>query len=291
MNLQGIEAGIGVLEQDERLDVETNIVLRKNALDHLEFARAFALSHINTQALQERMALLRQRLLAIDTTLFTRFRTEIQQDHFTPDSLRAEFNQYTDYAPWKPEQPHIGPDGLDILVDGVLGYSGQFGRKAPTDPEMVHYEPTPARAILELIDKTRLNSNQVIYDLGSGIGRASILFTLLTGAQSKGIEIDPALTTFAQNVSHALRLNKVSFINLDAREADYSDGDMFFMFTPFLGNILQAVLGRLELLAQQRSITIGTFGRCTRYVAQEDWLKHVSGEVNNDFTLTVFQSR
>jgi hypothetical protein len=205
--------------------------------------------------------------------------------------LRAEFNQYTDYAPWKPEQPHIGPDGLDILIDGILGYSGQFGRKAPDHPEMVHYEPTPARAVLELIDKTGLNSNQVIYDLGSGIGRASLLFNLLSGAQSKGIEIDPALTTFAQNGSHTLRLTKVSFINMDAREADYSDGDVFFMFTPFLGNLLQTVLGRLELLAQKRAITIATFGRCTRYVAQEDWLKHMSGESDNDFTLAIFQSR
>jgi hypothetical protein len=205
MNLQSIEAGIDILEQDERLGIDTNIVLRKNAIEHLEFARAFAVSHLDTEALQAKLAKFKQRLTAVDTALFTRVRTEIQQGQFTPASLRAEFNQYTDYAPWKPEQPHIGPDGLDVLVDGVLGYSGQFGRKAPADPEMVHYEPTPARAILELVDKTQLSSNQVIYDLGSGIGRASVLFNLTTGAQSKGIEIDRALTTFAQNVSHTLR--------------------------------------------------------------------------------------
>jgi hypothetical protein len=291
MNLQSIEAGIEILEQDERLDVEANIILRKNALEHLEFARAFAVSHLDTQALQARLAVFKQRLITMDTAIFNRLRTEIQQGQFTPASLRAEFNQYTDYAPWKPEQPQIGPDGLDSLVDGILGDSGQFGRRAPNDPEMVHYEPTPARAILELIDKTGLNAKQTIYDIGSGIGRASILFNLLTGAQSKGIEIDPALTIFAQNVSHTLGLNKVSFINLDAREADYSEGDVFFMFTPFLGNILQVVLGRWELLAQRRPITIATFGRCTRHVAQEDWLKHVSGEIDNDFTLALFQSR
>jgi precorrin-6B methylase 2 len=291
MNIESIAAGIGVLEHDERLWEDTNITVRKNAIEHIAFAEAFAVAHLDTELLRARLTALKKSLMAVDTQLFNRLRTEVQQGSYKPADLRTEFDAYTDYAPWKEPQPHIGPDGLDTLLDGIQVYHGQFGRRAQADPDMVHYEPTPARAILELIDKTGLRADQVVYDIGSGIGRVSILLNLLTGATSKGVEIDPVLAAYAQNSSNALKLNKVSFINADARTLDYADGDVFFMFTPFLGNILQTVLVQLKQRALTRPITLGTFGRCTRFAAKQDWLRHVSGEIENDFSLAIFQNR
>ena len=48
-----------------------------------------------------------------------------------------------------------------------------------------------------------------------------------------------------------LNLSEVDFINVDAREAEYADGTVFFLYTPFEGKMLLEVLGRLKEEAQR----------------------------------------
>ncbi len=293
MDIYSLEEGLVVLEQDERLLIEINLKLRQDALDHIAFCEEFIRANrhkIPPGPLQARLSVLKRNLTGINTALFERLRMQIREGRYTPDRLRAEFECYTDYEAWKNNPAIIGTDGLDLLLDGILGLGKQFIGRQPPHPEMVHYEPTPARAILNLVHSAGLSDAGVLYDLGSGLGRVSILLNLLTGAPSKGVEIDPVLAAFARNLASGLQLRNVSFLTADAREADYSDGIMFFMFTSFLGSVLQTVLDKLKAEGRKRPILVCSYGASTKPVSEQDWLTPASGQANNEFSLVVFRN-
>jgi hypothetical protein len=64
---------------------------------------------------------------------------------------------------------------------------------------------------------------------------------------------------------------------------------VFYLYTPFVGSILRAVLELLRKQALRREIRVCTFGPCTATVANEQWLK-VKGKLAPD-RIAVFCSR
>ena len=80
-------------------------------------------------------------------------------------------------------------------------------------------------------------------------------------------------------------------MNLDARDADYSDGTIFFMYTPFTGRLLQEVLEKLEGESRKRTITICTYGPCTLQVSNQGWLRRIDQNTNHEYELAVFKSK
>ena len=54
-------------------------------------------------------------------------------------------------------------------------------------------------------------------------------------------------------------------------------GTLFYLYTPFAGSILRAVLAALAAQARQRPIRVCTFGPCVRTIAQERWLDPEDG--------------
>jgi SAM-dependent methyltransferase len=180
---------------------------------------------------------------------------------------------------------------LDIVVDGILGIDSHDDLGELLDPEMVHYEPTPARIVLDFVDHAPLSDDDVFFDIGSGLGRVVILVNLLTGIRARGIEINPLLCADANHKARDIGLPNVDFVCADAREADYRAGTIFFLFTPFRGTVRQAVLDRLHDEARARLIRICTFGSITRRVAEEPWLRIQEPEMNQNHRMAVFQSR
>jgi hypothetical protein len=138
---------------------------------------------------------------------------------------------------------------------------------------MVFYQPTPVRHILHLIAATALAEDDVFVDLGSGLGHLSLLVSMLTGAQSLGIEVQAAYVASAQECAQSLHLSRVRFIAQDARAADLSSGTVFYLYSPFTGSILTDVLSALRMESTRRSVKICSLGPCTRRVAKETWLK------------------
>jgi hypothetical protein len=61
------------------------------------------------------------------------------------------------------------------------------------------------------------------------------------------------------------------------------------LHTPFIGTILRDVLNSLRHEAVKREIRICTFGPCTRFVAEEQWLS-VIGALDAD-RIAIFRSR
>jgi SAM-dependent methyltransferase len=184
----------------------------------------------------------------------------------------------------------VGFDGLDVLVDGLLGIESHDDLGELPDPEMVHYEPTPARIVLDFVDHVPLRETDVFYDIGSGLGRVVILVNLLTGIRARGIEINPLLAADANRKARDLGLANVDFVGVDARDADFRDGTVFFFFTPFRGSVRDAVFDRLCAEARARPIRVCSFGSITGRVIEQPWLRIQNREMNHPHRVAVFHS-
>jgi len=87
-----------------------------------------------------------------------------------------------------------------------------------------------------------------------------------------GIEIEPAYVVCARAAAAALDLRNVHFVQGDARTADLSTGTVFYLYTPFKGEVLREVLERLRQEATRRRIRVCAFGPCMAEVAAQPWL-------------------
>ena len=289
---------LGDLEQQETLLVEANFVARVYALDMLSFR---VLEHIeNVQyvhgyqealaRLYHRAERLWQRLNDVNTQLFRRLRAQLIAASDTRATLYRLRETYVGHGEHKLTWEDLDADYLDIFINGVLGIASPPEETRPLEPGMIAYHPTPTRVIFALMAQARLSAHDVFYDLGSGLGRVALLAGLLTDAQVKGVEFEPAYCAYAQERAHGLNLSRVTFHNVDARDADYTDGTFFFLYTPFTGRILQAVLARLEAEARSRPITIAAYGACSQDVARQPWLQATVQQAFEYDTLALFRS-
>jgi hypothetical protein len=160
---------------------------------------------------------------------------------------------------------------------------------SPLQPDMVFYQPTPARHLLGLISAGTIRPDDVFIDIGSGLGHVPLLVTMLTGARSIGIELEPVYVAMAQQCANDLRLHSAHFVQADARTADLSQGTFFYLYTPFTGALLADVLERIHQQAMQRPIRIAALGPCTAALAEQPWLTPATPPESG--RITVFASQ
>ena len=225
----------------------------------------------------------REALEAVDDRLFQRLQTEIQAGLHQREGFKHLAYQYFD-----PISGESGYDNLDIFINRLFPFQDVPEPTKDLEPEMVYYQKTPARIVFELAG--HLRARDVFFDLGSGLGQVVILVHLLTGIPSRGIEFEPAFCAYARDCADWLRLPGVTFLNTDAREADYREGTVFFLFTPFRGEMLKQVLALLQKEAVARKIKVMTYGPCTEQVAKEPWLQRQTPLVDDTYKLCVFLS-
>lgn len=79
-----------------------------------------------------------------------------------------------------------------------------------------------SRHIFDLLDRTALTDEDVLVDIGSGLGHVSMLTSIWTRAHSVGIEVEPAYVDCAHRTAESLNLRRVNFIQQDARAADFA---------------------------------------------------------------------
>lgn len=179
-------------------------------------------------------------------------------------------------------------DYLDALVSGVLQFDEPGDDIAALAPEMVFYQPTPARLAFDLIERLALNQDDVLIDLGSGLGHVPLLAAICSKATCFGVELEPAYVACARRCANALKLPHAGFVAEDVRETDFSGGTVFYLYTPFTGSLLRGVLDRLAEEAASRRIRVCTLGPCTSVVAGEPWLRSIGTSCAD--RITVFQS-
>ena len=242
--------------------------------------------------LYRRAISLRSELEAVNSQLFDRIREAIRRG----DGRDALFQSAcgTDGEKASREQKPVRGHGdsydhLDELVRGVLRFAHPHAAVTLSD-EMVAYQPTPARHIFDLIPRMRFTEEDVFIDLGCGLGHAPLLIAICTDARAIGIELEPSYVECARVAAQELRITRATFLAQDAREADLSGGTVFYMYTPFRGAILRAVLDRVRAKAEasKHGIRVCTFGPCTTAVAAESWLVRESDQSSH---ISVFRSK
>jgi Histone methylation protein DOT1 len=273
---RGLCAFLCSLEADSSLFQPEQLRERLAALDDLDAGFGWLDSDDftnGTNSLTHRRAkLLQTRLEAANAELYRSVRSEIVRGGRPRTFLRWLQRSVRQNAS-ESLLPSLGFDWRDELVSGVLQL------REPSEPdlhgslEMVRYQPTPARHILHLIETGALSDDDVFVDLGSGLGHVPLLVSMLTGVRSLGIEVQHAYVASAQECAQSLHLSHVRFVQGDAREADLSCGNVFYLYSPFTGSILTDVLSTLRMESTFRSIKICSLGPCTHTVANETWLK------------------
>jgi hypothetical protein len=182
------------------------------------------------------------------------------------DALDALFSQL--FIPQVPEEPHV------IL-----------------DPGLVPYQPTPARAVLQLLERLRLGQDDVVYDLGSGLGLVVQALALLSPARAVGLELEPSYLASSERSAQALHLYRARFQTSDLRIASLSGATAYYLYTPMKGKALEELFARLQGVAHGRSVRVATYGPCTREAHRQAWLLLSAGDPGREDEAVVWKSR
>lgn len=299
MTLNEIELEIAAIESDLTLFKERNFDHRVETIDFIGYNLIPGIEELlKRPGKGDQLMVLKCRaekasitLEEFDRRLFEMLREKIREGAYMGQNFILLAGKYCDLDFWNGQKYNEpGYDSLDIFVNGLLSFIGMPKQTKEPGPEMVFYQKTPARMVFEMVEKLNFTKQDVFFDIGSGLGQAVMLVNLLTGVTAAGIEFEPAFCIYAQSCAAGLNLSNVSFFNVDARAADYSKGTVFFMYTPFSGNMLDEVLDKLKNESLTRKITIVTYGPCTEQVALQNWLATAGPKGDNIYKPAVFNS-
>jgi predicted RNA methylase len=288
--IQSIEEN-SVLYEEKSFDRRIEVIdcIEYEIIDQIEELLRKATQPTQLILLKNRAEKVKSELEGIDTRLFQKLRKNIRKERYRGKGFEDLVKEYVNFD-YNTDQEEPDYDNLDLFINGLSSFKTMPEQSKELEPEMVYYQKTPARIVFELVEKCHPVKEDVFFDLGSGLGQVAILVNLLTGITTKGIEFEPAFCNYARICAAELNLSNVTFTNADARKADYSDGTIFFMFTPFKGEIMQAVLAVLRKEAMQRRIKIITYGPGTVQVALQNWLASVTPMDDNMYKLAIFNS-
>ncbi|NUO77126.1 MAG: hypothetical protein HOQ32_14065 [Lysobacter sp.] len=261
--MSALQTLLDALESDPAPFMPDALRLRAQALERLERALDF---DGGADAPRARAESLRARSEALNRTLYDALRGDTAaggsglRDWIERDHADGDCDVHGEHY-----------DHLDELVSGVLRLPAPGEDIAALGEEMVFYQPTPARHAFDALRRLRLNNDDLLIDLGAGLGHVPLLAAACTPARAHGVEIEPAYVASAQACAAELRLTRASFACADARAVDFGAGTVFYLYTPFTGTILRQVLDALARQARQRAIRVCTLGPCTATVAAEPW--------------------
>lgn len=299
MTISAIQSYIAGIEDDPSLYQEKNFEPRIEVIDFIGFQVMDQIEKLLQDTdhpeslilLRSRAEKLKGKLEEIDNTLFQKLQATIRTKTLTGNEFKHLITEYVDlYSEHPHRQEEPGYDNLDIFINGLSLFQAMPEQTKVLEPDMVGYQKTPARVVFELVESAHFLQEDVFFDLGSGLGQVAILVNLLAGITVKGIEFEPAFCDYAGDCVADLNLSNVTFINVDARKADYSEGTIFFMYTPFKGEILEEVLEVLRKESLRRKIKIITYGPCTAQVALQSWLDFAAPGDSNIYKPGVFSS-
>lgn len=142
---------------------------------------------------------------------------------------------------------------VDEMWDRRFGVNtvGFLPEVGPPDSPLYRagYVPTKYQRVVEALRHVGVGPDDVVLDLGCGLGRAVFTAAWLGARRSVGVEIDPTLVRQAQEDHRTSRLKNrdVQFVCGRAEEGHgMEDVTVLFMFNPFGTGIMQSVVQNLE---------------------------------------------
>jgi precorrin-6B methylase 2 len=123
----------------------------------------------------------------------------------------------------------IASASLLLLVAFSAG--AQTAQKELREPDVV-FVPTPHEVVDAMLKVAKVGKKDVLYDLGSGDGRIPITAAQKYGvARAVGIDINPERIKEAnENLRKAGVQERVSFMNADLFEADFSEATVITLY-------------------------------------------------------------
>lgn len=122
----------------------------------------------------------------------------------------------------------------DFQADAQTSPTGtqQSQTQAPTRSPDVPYVPTPEAVVDEMLKIAKVNSNDVVYDLGSGDGRIPIAAVQKYNARRAiGVDINPERVQEAnQNAQQANVTDRVEFRQQDLFETDLREASVVTLY-------------------------------------------------------------
>jgi SAM-dependent methyltransferase len=152
----------------------------------------------------------------------------------------------------------LRPERRDAAVESYLGIDAA-APSAPPAEHLIGYHASSVAAVVRALFEVPVGPQDTVLDLGAGLGKFVMLARLLTGARVQGIEIQATLVERARSAAERLGL-AVDFRLGDARHAEFGDATVFYLYAPFTGAALQAVLARLREHAKRRAIVVCALG-------------------------------
>ena len=137
-----------------------------------------------------------------------------------------------------------------IIVAGGVADIGGAQQPPGTPPALrapdVGYEPTPMEVVHAMLRLAKVNSGDVVYDLGCGDGRIVITAAQKYGAHGVGVDIDPVRVREANENARRAGVEKlVSFIEKDALNVDVSGATVVTLYLLSSSNLkLRPILTR-----------------------------------------------
>ncbi|WP_052697649.1 methyltransferase domain-containing protein [Luteibacter yeojuensis] len=268
-------AFLALLETDATWRDPAAFRWRADAADRLDLL----LLAMDSAAERARAECLLDAMAAADEVLFAELR----------EAIRAGRGKAA-LAPWldvgEPTGAHY--DALDALLAGVFAIEEPVPDNPRPPADMVFYQPTPMRHIVDAVRRAALSPADHVLDLGAGLGHVSLLARVLSGATVTGVEREPAYVASARHAATALGMPEAVFTCADAREADVTQANIFYLFTPFIGPVLRDVTARIEAEARKRPLRVVALGPCTRTFARQPWLKTTDANPEANDRIVIF---
>ncbi len=183
---------------------------------------------------------------------------------------------------WLAKQPSAE---RDAAIEGLLGIRDRPAGTPLPLPETLGYEPSGIAPIVRAVLDVPITPDDILVDLGAGLGKVAVAVHLLTGARTRGVERRPDLVSQARAAAQRLALREVTFVEGDARDADLSDATVVFLYLPFTGGVLASVMRRLLSVAQRRDIVVCALGLDLR-----EW-DFLTERPTQEFWLSIYDSR
>jgi len=156
---------------------------------------------------------------------------------------------------------------------GVKTFGFHPGSGEPGKPNwFLHYAPTPYDRIKTLFEMVGLNDQDVVVDLGAGLGRSVFLARHLGARKATGVDIVPSLIDGANESLKNSGMDGVEFICSNATEYVFNDVTVLFMAHSFGDDILRIVTKNIERSRKNlRVIYVNPI--CDYVFAEAGWLE------------------
>lgn len=126
----------------------------------------------------------------------------------------------------------------------------------------------------------------VVYDLGSGYGHSLFYGALkFPDVSFKGVEFVCERVMRSNQIVNCLELKNIQFYTKDIRDFDFSDGTVFYLYSPFTREIKIETFNRLIKLGQEKKIRLFLYDtdQLGLFEKQPSVFRQVSDEIFESF--------